>query len=80
MDVTTEFSDNDKVRSQVFSGIITSVTGNMLNKNIRVMRIQKNTIVEKVFNINSPKIKNLTFVNKIKKLKKAKLFFLKKIK
>ena len=80
VNITTEFLDNDKVRSQVFSGIITSETGCILNKNVRVMRIQKNTVVEKLFNLNSPKIKSISFINKIKKLKKSKLFFLKKIK
>lgn len=69
--------EGDKVRSQAFEGIVIAKKGSGLRETFSVRRISYGEGVERIFHIHSPNVEKVTVVKK-SKVKRAKLYYLKK--
>ncbi|BBA84648.1 50S ribosomal protein L19 [endosymbiont of Euscepes postfasciatus] len=72
------YIDSNKKKNQIFSGLIISIKNKSFLTSIIVRKISYNVGVEKTFYIHAPNIKKIV-INKIKKYRKSKLYFLRKI-
>jgi large subunit ribosomal protein L19 len=75
IDVHFTIREGDKMRIQVFTGIVIGIKGRGINKSFTVRRITYGEGVEKVFPYNSPLIKKVA-VKKKGKVRRAKLYYL----
>jgi large subunit ribosomal protein L19 len=69
--------EGDKVRIQVFSGIVIARKGRGINRTFTVRRIVDNEGVERIFPLHSP---NVVEIRPLRsgKARRAKLYFLRK--
>ncbi len=67
--------EGDKMRVQVFSGIVIAKKGRGLSKTFTVRRISYGEGVERVFPLYSPRIEKVS-VSKKGKVRRAKLYYL----
>lgn len=75
VDVHFMIKEENKMRIQIFSGIVISKKGNSINQNFTVRRISYGEGVERVFPIHSPLIDKV-IVKKKGKVRRAKLYYL----
>nr|YP_010986111.1 ribosomal protein L19 [Polyopes affinis]WOL37029.1 ribosomal protein L19 [Polyopes affinis] len=69
--------EGNKERIQISEGVIISKNNAQLNATITVRKVLQNVGVEKVYLINSPRIKNI-LITRRSKVRKAKLYYLRK--
>lgn len=70
--------EGDKVRTQPFTGIVISKRGEGISKTFTVRRIGADGVgVERIFPLYSPNIEKLV-VEKVGKVRRAKLYYLRK--
>lgn len=67
--------EGNKERIQSSEGVIIAINHAQLNSTITLRRVFQGIGVEKVYLINSPRIKNITILKK-SKVRKAKLYYL----
>ncbi len=73
--VGVKIIEGSKERIQKFDGIVISIKGNGLNKNITVRKISFGIGVEKTIPLHSPRVASIEIVKKAK-VRRAKLYFL----
>lgn len=71
-------NEKEKERLQVFQGIVISIKGSSINKNIIVRKGVKGKGVEKTFPLHSPLIKNIEVVA-TGQIRQAKPFYLRNL-
>lgn len=77
VDVHFKVKEENKMRVQLFSGIIIGKKGKGISKTFTVRRISYGEGVERVFPLYSPRIEKVV-VKKRGKVRRAKLYFLRK--
>lgn len=77
--VTTRDPRSSKVHATPFEGVVISFRGEGENKTFTVRRVaQGNIAVERIFPFASPLIENIKVVKKGVKVRRAKLYYLRK--
>lgn len=69
--------EGDKVRTQVFQGVVITRRGSGMGSTFTVRKISNGIGVERIFPLNSPKIVNLEIVRP-GRVRRAKLYYLRK--
>lgn len=75
LNVHLRITEGDKERLQVFTGTMIARRGSGLSQTISLYKFSYGTGVERVFNVNSPKIAKIEIVRS-GKARKSKLYFL----
>jgi|TARA_B110000444_G_scaffold251921_1_gene280470 large subunit ribosomal protein L19 len=76
--LSIEIKEGAKERLQYYEGVIISIKNSGLSKTITVRRVLQNIGVERVFLINSPKIKDIE-IKRSSKVRRAKLYYLRNL-
>ena len=76
--VAYKIKEGNKERVQLYKGDVISITGHEGMKHFTVRRIASGVGVERIFPMNSPFIESIT-VNKIGSVRRAKLYYLRKL-
>lgn len=75
--VFQKIKEGEKIRVQVFEGVVLSIKGRGENKMFTVRKLVGDVAVERIFPLNSPSIEKIVVKGKIKqKVRRAKLYFL----
>jgi len=74
-----KIKEGEKVRIQVFQGIVIQRRGAMISKTFTVRKISNGVGVERVFPLNSPNIDKIDVV-RFGRVRRAKLFYLREAK
>jgi len=77
--VHVKIKEGDKERTQVFKGTVIQRKGSGVNETFTVRKISHGVGVERIFLLHSPKISKISII-KSGKVRKAKLFYLRKLK
>jgi len=73
--------EGEKTRTQIFEGIVLGISGRKENKMFTVRKLVGDVAVERIFPINSPNIqKAVVKTHSKKKIRRAKLYYLRTIK
>ncbi len=75
IDVHFKIREENKMRIQVFTGIVISKKGRGINQNFTVRRISYGEGVERIFPVHSPLIDKI-IVKKKGKVRRSKLYYL----
>lgn len=70
--------EGNKERIQKYRGVVIRISGHGDNKHITVRKVSDNVGVERIFPMNSPFIESIE-VNKVGKVRRAKLYYLRKL-
>lgn len=73
--VTTAVLRGGRDRSQRFEGIVIKIKGSGTSKTFTVRKVTQGVGVEKIFPVNSPRIKSIEILKK-GKVRRAKLYYL----
>lgn len=76
--LSIEIKEGAKERLQYYEGVIISIKNSGISKTITVRRVLQNIGVERVFLINSPKIKAIE-IKRSSKVRRAKLYYLRNL-
>lgn len=72
------FKEGEKLKEQIFRGILIAIKGSSKNRMITVRKISRSGIgVERIFSMNSPFLANISVVKK-GNARKAKLYYIRK--
>lgn len=72
--------EGEKIKDQVFQGILIAIRGNGSNKMITVRKMTKSGIgVERIFPVASPNFSKIQLIKKATKVRRAKLYFIRKM-
>jgi len=75
--VYQKVKEGDKIRTQVFEGIVLGISGRSENKMFMVRKLVGDVAVERIFPVNSPNIeKTVVKAHSKKKIRRAKLYYL----
>lgn len=78
--VHLKIKEGEKTRVQVFEGVVLSMKGANGNRMFTVRKVVGDVAVERIFPVDSPNIEKVEVKGKIKeKVRRAKLYFLRKI-
>ena len=77
--VDVNIVEGKRERIQVFEGIVTEIKGSGVSKTFTVRKFSQGIGVERIFPVNSPKIKGITVVRK-GMVRRAKLRYLRDLK
>ncbi len=70
--------EGNKERVQLYRGVVIKIVGHGTKKRFTVRKMSDNVGVERIFPMDSPFIDSIT-VNKIGKVRRAKLYYLRKL-
>ncbi len=76
--VAYKIVEGNKERIQLYRGVVIKIAGHGHNKRFTVRKMSGTVGVERIFPIDSPNIDSIT-VNKIGKVRRAKLYYLRKL-
>ncbi len=76
--VHVRIEEAGKERTQIFEGIVLSIKGTGLGKTFTVRKISHGIGVEKIFPFQSPMIKKIDVVERGKKVRRSKLYYMRK--
>ena len=77
VEVSVRVIEGDKERQQKFRGLVTNVRGAGMRKSFTVRKVSEGIGVERTWPLNSPSIGSiLVIANEQKKVRRAKLFYL----
>jgi len=77
--VHQKIKEGEKTRIQVFEGVVLSIKGSNGNKMFTVRKVVGDVAVERIFPVSSPSIEKVEVKGKaLKKVRRAKLYFLRK--
>lgn len=75
--VYQKIKEGEKTRTQIFEGVLISLSGRGDNKMFTVRKIIGEVAVERIFPINSPSIEKVVIkAHSKRKVRKAKLYYL----
>lgn len=77
--VHVKITEGDKERTQIFKGTVIQRKGNGINETFTVRKVSHGVGVERILLLHSPKISKIS-VLKRGKVRRAKLFYLRKLK
>ena len=77
--VFVKIVEGNKERIQAFEGIVTEIKGSGVSRTFTVRKISQGVGVERIFPVNSPKIKEVAIVRK-GMVRRAKLHYLRDLK
>lgn len=75
--VHQKIQEGDKTRSQLFDGVVIKIDRNA--KSFTVRKISDGIGVERIWNIDSPWLTKVVVKKKADKLRRAKLYYLRKV-
>ncbi len=70
--------DTERERIQIFKGIVIAKKGSGVSKTFTVRKISYGVGVEKIFPLYSPNISKIKVIKRSKKIRRSKLYFLRK--
>ncbi|MDR0828532.1 MAG: 50S ribosomal protein L19 [Prevotellaceae bacterium] len=73
--VAYQIKEGNKVREQLYRGVVIRISGHEDKKRFTVRKISDNIGVERIFPMDSPFIKKIE-LNKVGKVRRAKLYYL----
>jgi large subunit ribosomal protein L19 len=76
--VAYRIKEGNKERIQQYRGVVIKIAGHTDKKRFTVRKMSENIGVERIFPLDSPFIDSIT-VNKIGKVRRAKLYYLRKL-
>ena len=76
--VAYRIKEGNKERIQQYRGVVIKISGHGEKKRFTVRKMSENVGVERIFPLESPFIESIT-VNKIGRVRRAKLFYLRKL-
>lgn len=76
--VYTKFKEKGEEKTAIFEGVVISVKGAGINKNITVRKIAAGVGVERIFPLHSPVVSKIE-IRSSHKVRRAKLYYLRKI-
>ena len=76
--VSYKIKEGNKERIQQYKGVVIQIRGIGMNKRFTVRKISSNIGVERIFPLESPNIDSIE-VNKRGKVRRAKLYYLRKL-
>lgn len=76
--VSYRITEGNKERIQMYRGVVIKICGHGEKKRITVRKMSGTVGVERIFPLESPAIDSIT-VNKIGKVRRAKLYYLRKL-
>lgn len=76
--VAYKIIEGNKERIQMYRGVVIKISGHQNKKRFTVRKMSGNIGVERIFPIESPNIDHIE-VNKIGKVRRAKLYYLRKL-
>jgi large subunit ribosomal protein L19 len=75
--VYQKIKEGDKLRTQIFEGVVLGISGRGENKMFMVRKLVGDVAVEKIFPVNSPNIEKIEIkAHSKKKIRRAKLYYL----
>jgi large subunit ribosomal protein L19 len=75
--VYQKIKEGDKIRTQIFEGVVLGISGRGDNKMFTVRKLVGDVAVEKIFPVNSPNIeKTVIKAHSKNKIRRAKLYYL----
>jgi len=75
--VYQKIKEGDKIRTQIFEGVVLGISGRGENKMFTVRKLVGDVAVEKIFPVNSPSIEKVEIkAHSKKKIRRAKLYYL----
>lgn len=76
--VNVKVKEGDKTRTQLFEGICIARRGSGVSATFTVIKETHGDLVEKIFPVHSPNIEKIVITNKKTKVRRAKLYHLRK--
>ena len=76
--LSIEIKEGAKERIQYYEGVIIAIKNSGISKTITVRRVLQNIGVERIFLVNSPKIKDIE-IKRSSKVRRAKLYYLRNL-
>ena len=78
LSINVNVREGQKVRQQLFKGIVIARKGAGVGETITVRKVSNGVGVERIFPLHSPSIASIK-VNKVNKVRKAKLYYLRSL-
>jgi|TARA_B100001013_G_scaffold107006_1_gene61190 large subunit ribosomal protein L19 len=78
LSINVNVREGQKVRQQLFKGIVIARKGSGVGETITVRKVSNGVGVERIFPLHSPSIASIK-VNKVNKVRKAKLYYLRSL-
>ena len=78
LSINVNVKEGQKVRQQLFKGTVIARKGSGVGETITVRKVSNGIGVERIFPLHSPSIASIK-VNKINKVRKAKLYYLRNL-
>ena len=78
LSINVNVKEGQKVRQQLFKGTVIARKGSGVGETITVRKVSNGVGVERIFPLHSPSIASIK-VNKINKVRKAKLYYLRNL-
>ena len=78
LSINVNVKEGQKVRQQLFKGIVIARKGSGVGETITVRKVSNGVGVERIFPLHSPSIASIK-VNKVNKVRKAKLYYLRSL-
>ena len=78
LSISVNVREGQKVRQQLFKGIVIARKGSGVGETITVRKVSNGVGVERIFPLHSPSIASIK-VNKVNKVRKAKLYYLRSL-
>ena len=78
LSINVNVKEGKKVRQQLFKGTVIARKGSGVGETITVRKVSNGVGVERIFPLHSPSIASIK-VNKINKVRKAKLYYLRNL-
>ena len=78
LSINVNVKEGKKVRQQLFNGTVIARKGSGMSETITVRKVSNGVGVERIFPLHSPSIASIK-VNKINKVRRAKLYYLRNL-
>ncbi len=75
VELSLKIKEGNKERLQVFKGIILSIKGSGVNKNLTIRKISYGVGVEKIIPLHSPTLEKINVIKKAK-VRRSKLYYM----
>lgn len=73
-----EIKEGEKKRIQAYEGVVLAIKNSGINKTITVRKVMQGIGIERVFLLNSPRIKEIR-IKRSAKVRRSKLYFLRNL-